>query len=105
MNFVLQPWQLPFVILAGWVNRQQQEVIQYLRTENQVLREKCRISNSAMRIFSPQGAPPGPGAAPSRWCNSARAIKGAIAKTVAPGSGTADPTMPAERMAMAVGRP
>jgi transposase InsO family protein len=40
MNFVLQPWQLLFVILAGWVNRQQQQVIEYLRTENQVLREK-----------------------------------------------------------------
>jgi putative transposase len=40
MNFALQPWQLLFVILAGWVNRQQQQVIDYLRTENQVLREK-----------------------------------------------------------------
>jgi putative transposase len=28
------------VILAVWVNRQQQEVIEYLRTENQVLKEK-----------------------------------------------------------------
>ena len=40
MSFVLQPWQLYFVILAGWVNRQQQAVIEYLRTENQVLKEK-----------------------------------------------------------------
>src|SRR6516225_9125801 len=40
MNFVLQPWQLLLLILAGWVNRQQQQVIDYLRTENQVLREK-----------------------------------------------------------------
>ena len=40
MNFILQPWQLFFLILAGWVNRQQQEVIEYLRTENQVLKEK-----------------------------------------------------------------
>ena len=40
MNFVLKPWQLLFVILAGWVNRQQQEVIDYLRTENQILKEK-----------------------------------------------------------------
>src|SRR6516162_2028718 len=40
MNFVLQPWQLLFLILAGWVNRQQQQVIEYLRAENQVLREK-----------------------------------------------------------------
>lgn len=40
MDFVLQPWQLYLVILAGWINRQQQEVIEYLRTENQVLKEK-----------------------------------------------------------------
>ncbi len=40
MSFVLQPWQLLLVILAGWVNRQQQQVFEYLRTENQVLKEK-----------------------------------------------------------------
>ena len=40
MNFVLQPWQLLLLILAGWINRQQQQVIDYLRTENQVLKEK-----------------------------------------------------------------
>ena len=40
MSFVPQPWQLYFVILAGWVNRQQQEVIEYLRVEAKVLREK-----------------------------------------------------------------
>ena len=37
MNSILQPWQS---IFAGWVNRQQQEAIEYLRTENQVLRDK-----------------------------------------------------------------
>jgi hypothetical protein len=40
MNFVLQPWQLLLAILAGWSNRQQREIIEYLSTENQVLREK-----------------------------------------------------------------
>ncbi len=40
MAFILQPWQLCLAILAGWINRQQQEVIEYLRTENQVLKEK-----------------------------------------------------------------
>jgi putative transposase len=40
MDFNLQPWKIYLVILAGWVNRQQQEVIQYLLTENQVLKEK-----------------------------------------------------------------
>ena len=40
MTFILQPWQLLLVILSSWVNRQQQEAIEYLRTENQVLKEK-----------------------------------------------------------------
>ena len=40
MKSVLQPWQLILIILASWVNRQQQEVIEYLRTENTVLKEK-----------------------------------------------------------------
>jgi transposase InsO family protein len=40
MSFALQPWQLLGMILAGWVNRRQQAVIEYLRTENQLLREK-----------------------------------------------------------------
>ncbi|TWU27992.1 hypothetical protein [Novipirellula artificiosorum] len=39
MKFVLQPWQLMLIILASWINRQQQEVIEYLRTENTVLKE------------------------------------------------------------------
>ena len=39
MSFVLQPWQLLLVILAGWVNREQQAVVEYLRTENQILKE------------------------------------------------------------------
>jgi len=39
-NFVLTPWQLLFALLAGWVNRQQQEVIDYLRTENRALKEQ-----------------------------------------------------------------
>src|SRR5210317_1594804 len=40
MNFTLQPWQFYLVIIGGWIHRQQQEVIEYLRTENQVLKEK-----------------------------------------------------------------
>ncbi|MEO2047268.1 MAG: hypothetical protein ABGX16_11930 [Pirellulales bacterium] len=37
---ILQPWQLYIVILSGWINCQQQEVINYLSAENQVLKEK-----------------------------------------------------------------
>ena len=40
MKFVLHPWQLFLAIMAGWINEYQQNVIEYLRTENQVLKEK-----------------------------------------------------------------
>ena len=40
MSLVLYPWQLLFMILAGLVNREQQYTIDYLRTENAVLKEK-----------------------------------------------------------------
>ena len=40
MSFVLQPWQFLLISLAGWVNRQQQQVIEYLITENRILKEK-----------------------------------------------------------------
>ena len=40
MNPILQPWHLMVIYLASWINRQQQEVIEYLLTENQVLKEK-----------------------------------------------------------------
>ncbi|REK25516.1 MAG: hypothetical protein DWQ42_11235 [Planctomycetota bacterium] len=36
----MQPWHLLVLCVSGWANRQQQDVIAYLRTENQVLREK-----------------------------------------------------------------
>jgi hypothetical protein len=39
MNFVLQPWQLLVVVLTGWINRQQQAVIDFLLAEAQVLKE------------------------------------------------------------------
>jgi hypothetical protein len=40
MDFILQPWQLFLMILAGWINHEQRDAIEYLRTENQVLKEK-----------------------------------------------------------------
>jgi len=40
MDFVLQPWHVYLLILVGWVQRQQQEVIHHLITENQVLKEQ-----------------------------------------------------------------
>ena len=49
MKSFLEPWHLLLLILAGWINRRQQGAVEYLRTENQILKEKLgkkRISNS-----------------------------------------------------------
>jgi putative transposase len=40
MKSVLHPWQMLLLILAGWINQQQQNAIEYLITENRILREK-----------------------------------------------------------------
>jgi hypothetical protein len=40
VKVLLQPWQLLLLILAGWVNHGQQDVIAYLIAENRVLRQK-----------------------------------------------------------------
>jgi len=40
VSFVFQPWQIFLVGLAGWINKEQHQVIEYLITENQVLKEK-----------------------------------------------------------------
>jgi hypothetical protein len=34
------PWHFIVVAVAGWMNRRQQEVIEYPREENRILREK-----------------------------------------------------------------
>jgi len=39
MSRLFQPWQLLVTILAGWMTEQQRQLIEYLRTENRVLKE------------------------------------------------------------------
>jgi hypothetical protein len=40
MKSLLQPWRFLLLIRAGWINSRQQGAIDYLLTENRVLREK-----------------------------------------------------------------
>ena len=40
MKALLQPWQLLLLILAGRINRRQQDAVEHLLTENRVLRAK-----------------------------------------------------------------
>ena len=37
MRMTLDPFRLLLISLAGWINQQQQDVIEYLREENRVL--------------------------------------------------------------------
>jgi len=39
MSFVFRPWQLLAAVLAGWANQDQQRVVEYVLTENQILKE------------------------------------------------------------------
>jgi len=36
----LNPFQFVVIVLAGWMNQRQQDVIEYLREENRVRREQ-----------------------------------------------------------------
>jgi hypothetical protein len=37
MKSQFQPWQFLLLILAGWINRRQQDAVEYLITENRIL--------------------------------------------------------------------
>ena len=50
MSFVLQPWQFLLVILAGWINQLQQQIIEFQRTETELLK-KSLISYAFMRAL------------------------------------------------------
>ncbi|QDU82432.1 hypothetical protein Pla110_41880 [Polystyrenella longa] len=49
MNFLMQPWHLLGFTLSSWVNREQQLAIEYLKTENGILRNKL----GKKRVSSP----------------------------------------------------
>ena len=60
MAQVLQPWQILIAALAGWVNRHQQTVIDYVREENRVLKEqlggrRLRLTDDQRRRLAVKG--------------------------------------------------
>jgi hypothetical protein len=54
-------WKFMVLALAGWMNRQQQEAIEYLQTENRILREK--LGQKRIRLNDSQKARLGEAAA------------------------------------------
>ncbi len=47
---IWKPWTLFTMAVAEWMSQQQQEVIAYLREENQILREKFRRKRILLSI-------------------------------------------------------
>ena len=60
MNFILKPWQLFFLILSGWVNRRQQEIIEFQNAQIQALmdkmgRKRILLSDDQRRLLAVKG--------------------------------------------------
>ena len=60
MTFILQPWQLFFLILAGWINRYQQQVIDFYVSQTQALLEsqgkkRILLSDDQRRLLAVKG--------------------------------------------------
>ena len=52
MSLALDPLRLLLISLAGYLNQQQQDVIDYLQEENRVLREQ--VGNKRLRLNDDQ---------------------------------------------------
>ena len=60
MAFVLQPWQILVAAFAGWITREQDAVIEYLREENRVLKQqlghrRLRLTDDQRRRLAVRG--------------------------------------------------
>ena len=51
----VQLWQFMLVALSGWMNRQQQQIIEYLKEENRSLREQ--LGGKRLRFTDDQRRP------------------------------------------------
>ena len=72
------PLRILIVTLAGWVNRHQLEVIQYLREENRVLKERLGGRRLRLTDAASEGQP-----RPSVPCRHSRAIERGTPRAVA----------------------
>jgi len=60
MNFILKPWQLFFLILSGWINRQQREIIEFQNAQIQALldkmgRKQILLTDDQRRVLAVKG--------------------------------------------------
>ena len=60
MNFILQPWQLLFVVFCGWVHRRQTEIIEFQDAEikavlQQLGRKRILLTDDQRRLLAVKG--------------------------------------------------
>jgi putative transposase len=60
MNFILQPWQFFVVILVGWVNREQQKIIEFYQTQVETLmkvqgKKRVLLTDDQRRLLAVKG--------------------------------------------------
>ena len=46
-----KPWMMLVAMMAGWLNRQQQDALEYLKEENKILRDELRKATGKKRIL------------------------------------------------------
>ena len=46
-----KPWMMLVTMMAGWINRQQQDAIAYLKEENNILRDELLKATGKKRIL------------------------------------------------------
>ena len=63
-RMIVKPWQFILCALAGWMNYEQQKVIEYLKEENKILREKLGHKRILLDGGSSHRKPRRP---PHRW--------------------------------------
>ena len=73
---VLDPFRFVLISIAGWMNQQQQQAIEYLREENKVLREqlggrRLRLTDEQRRRLPPKQKD----SAGARWRPSQRSSR------------------------------
>ena len=60
MNFILHPWQLLIVILAGWFNHEQQKIIDFYRAELETVmkaqgKKRFLLTDEQRRVLAVKG--------------------------------------------------
>jgi putative transposase len=46
-----KPWMMLVAMMSGWLNRQQQDALEYLKEENKILRDELRKATGKKRIL------------------------------------------------------